>query len=129
MADRLTFSSWMANLQVRFFTLRRGRLVGTDAQGNRYYEDRKGTGLHNRARRWVIYSGEPEASKVPPEWHGWLHHAYAAPLAAGSAYHKSWVKPHQPNLTGTAQAYLPPGHQLSGGQRAKATGDYEAWQP
>jgi NADH:ubiquinone oxidoreductase subunit len=40
-----------------------------------------------------------------------------------------WQKPHQPNLTGTAQAYRPPGHDYRGGHRAKATGDYEPWQP
>lgn len=128
MADRMTFSAWMANLQVRWFTFLRGKHVGTDAYGNRYFEDKK-MGLHNRKRRWVLYKGEPEASKVPPEWHGWIHHGMEQPLAAGSAYHQAWVKPHQANLTGTAGAYRPPGHQLSGGQRDKATGDYEAWQP
>ena len=34
-----------------------------------------------------------------------------------------------PNLTGTKAAYRPPGHILKGGQRDKATGDYEAWTP
>ena len=32
-------------------------------------------------------------------------------------------------MTGTENAYLPPGHTLEGGKRAKATGDYEAWRP
>ena len=32
-------------------------------------------------------------------------------------------------LTGTDQAYRPPGHTLKGGRRAKATGDYEPWTP
>ncbi len=118
----------MANLQVRWFTFRRGTLVGADANGNRYFEDKKRP-LHGRARRWVLFKGEPEASKVPPEWHGWLHHNMEAPLPAQSAYHQPWVKPHQANLTGTAAAYHPPGHQLAGGQREKATGDYEAWTP
>jgi len=128
MADRITFPSWMANIQVRFFTFRRGRLVGTDEYGNRYYEDRK-VNHHGRKRRWVLYKGEPEATKVPPEWHGWLHHSMSAPLPKDSPYHQPWVKPHRPNLTGTAQAYHPPGSQLAQGQREKATGDYEAWQP
>jgi NADH:ubiquinone oxidoreductase subunit len=128
MADRITFASWMGNLQVRFFTFRRGRFIGQDEQGNRYFEDRK-VNHHGRKRRWVLYKGEPEASKVPPEWHGWLHYGMEAPLAKDSAYHKSWVKPHQANLTGTAMAYRPPGHQLEGGKRDKATGDYEAWTP
>jgi NADH:ubiquinone oxidoreductase subunit len=42
---------------------------------------------------------------------------------------KPWEKEHLPNLTGTAAAYRPPGSLLGGGQRAPATGDYEAWQP
>ena len=58
----------------------RGELVGTDQYGNRYYRlkgdkpSRRGGGRFSRERRWVIYNGEPEASKVPPEWHAWLHH-------------------------------------------------------
>ena len=40
-----------------------------------------------------------------------------------------WQKDHLPNLTGTRYAYRPPGHVLSGGQRDKATGDYEPWTP
>ena len=40
-----------------------------------------------------------------------------------------WQQEHQPNLTGTAAAYRPPGHELEGGRRARATGDYEAWTP
>jgi len=32
-------------------------------------------------------------------------------------------------LTGSPQAYRPPGHDFQGGQRAKATGDYEPWTP
>ena len=26
-----------------------------------------------------IYNGTVEASRVPPDWHGWLHHTYAEP--------------------------------------------------
>jgi NADH:ubiquinone oxidoreductase subunit len=26
-------------------------------------------------------------------------------------------------------AYVPPGHERRGGQRQRATGDYEAWRP
>ena len=51
----------------------RGELVGTDEFENRYYRcDR--SRLHGRERRWVLFKGEAEASRVPPEWHAWLHH-------------------------------------------------------
>ena len=109
-------------------TLFCGSRVGQDEFGNRYYRERR-TPAGQRERRWVMYAGEPEASKVPPEWHIWLHHTAKNPISGESPFHKSWQTAYQPNMTGTAQAYLPPGHTLEGGQRPKATGDYEAWRP
>jgi len=38
-----------------------GEKVGEDSLGNRYYRARKGN------RRWVIYNGSNDASRVPPE--------------------------------------------------------------
>ncbi len=105
------------------------RLVGTDQHGNRYYEAKPRPG-YSFTRRTVRYKGAPEASLVPPEWHGWLHHqSDALPDVQSSPYRKPWMKPHQPNMTGTTGAYRPPGHVLAGGQRDRATGDYEAWTP
>ena len=78
-------------------------------------------------RRWVIYQGEPEGSKVPPEWHAWLHHTVDE--VPGAWPHYPWQKPHQPNMTGTPLAYHPRGSVLLGGHRARATGDYEPWSP
>lgn len=115
------------SLGTRLFTWLKGETVGEDAFGNRYYREKKRMAGY-RERRWVIYKGEPEASKVPPEWHGWLHHITdALPDANASSY--EWQKPHMPNLTGTDLAYRPPGHTLKGGQRARSTGDYEPWRP
>ncbi len=105
-----------------------GRLVGTDEFGNRYYRS-KGKKLHGRERRWVLFKGRAEASKVPPEWHAWLHHTTQAPLTEAAVQARPWQKEHQPNRTGTPDAYRPRGHDLRGGQRAPATGDYEAWTP
>ncbi len=107
----------------------RGRPIGTDPSGNQYYEGKARQGYKN-LRRWVIYKGAPEASTVPPEWHGWLHHQTdEVPDLQSGSFRKPWQKPHRPNLTGTNQAYRPPGHILAGGKRDKATGDYEAWSP
>jgi len=103
-----------------------GIAAGHDQFGNRYFRSRR-TPKGEREKRWVIYAGEPEASKVPPEWHIWLHHTAAAPLPDTSR--RPWQKPYQQNMTGTREAYLPPGHTLEGGKRNKATGDYEAWKP
>jgi NADH:ubiquinone oxidoreductase subunit len=51
------------------------------------------------------------------------------PDAQSLSFRRPWQKPHQPNLTGTTEAFRPAGHLLEGGQRAKGTGDYEAWHP
>lgn len=108
----------------RLWTLRRGQLVGEDTQGNKYYADRK-----DAKRRWVVYNGLAEASRIPPEWHGWLHKTVdEAPADAGYTP-RQWEKPHQPNLTGSQQAYRPAGSLVTGAPRAKTVGDYEAWKP
>lgn len=112
----------------RLFTWVRGRFVGSDGDGNRYFEDRFGRpGMRSRPRRWVLYRGRAEATKVPPEWHAWLHHTTEAPIPL--AARKPWQAPHRPNLTGTPLSYRPPGHDYEGGRRPPATGDYEAWTP
>lgn len=103
------------------YTRRRGVLVGEDSTGNTYYETR------DSAKRWVIFNGESEASRVPPDWHGWLHHTYDAPPTEAPLKHREWEKPHQENLTGTVAAYAPEG-SLRAAQPA-ARSDYEAWQP
>jgi NADH:ubiquinone oxidoreductase subunit len=77
----------------------------------------------------VIYNGEVEASRVPPEWHIWLHHTTDATPPEGGPARQPWQKDHLPNLTGTDLAYRPPGHTLKGGRRDAATGDYEPWTP
>lgn len=105
------------------------RKAGTDQAGNRYYTARPRPG-YKLDRRWVMYNGTPEATKIPPEWHGWLHHQTdIVPDSDTPSFRRPWQKQHEPNLTGTDSAYRPPGHILSGGQRDKATGDYEAWVP
>ena len=116
----------MAGFGTLLFTWLKGKLVGTDTAGNRYYIER-GSPKGRRARRWVIYNGRTEASAVPSEWHAWLHHTVDAPLT--DSQRRPWQKPHQANPSGTTGAYLPPGHELRGGKRDRATGDYEAWQP
>lgn len=103
--------------------------IGTDSFGNRYYEGKPIKG-YSRPRRWVIYKGKPEATAIPPEWHGWIHHqTNVIPEEGEKSFRRKWQKPYTPNMTGTEKAYRPKGHILEGGKRAKATGDYEAWDP
>lgn len=112
----------------RLFTMLYGAQVGTDSQGNVYYRSKR-TPRGPRERRWVVYDGKVEASLVPPAWHSWLHHTTDDIPEDDVGRRWDWQKDHQPNLTGTADAYRPPGHVLKGGQRDAATGDYEPWQP
>lgn len=104
-----------------------GRHVGTDRTGNQYFESRRPNPHYRRHRRWVLYAGVPEATAVPPEWHGWLHHTTDAPLPETRRH--AWQRDHRPNRTGTAESYRPIGHDYAGGRRRDTTGDYEAWTP
>jgi NADH:ubiquinone oxidoreductase subunit len=114
------------DIGTKIFTWLHGRPVGKDADGNRYFTEKRAR-ANGRTKRWVVYAGAAEATAVPPEWHAWLHYTVDAPLP--DTGRKPWQKPHLPNLTGTAASYRPPGHDYRGGVRAAATGDYEAWEP
>ena len=111
----------------------RGEKVGTDAQGNAYFRARK-RHTDGRERRWVIYAGANDASRVPAEWHGWLHGSFADGENGGVPESnlppaRIWEVDYTPNATGTGAAYRPAGALERGGKRAAATGDYEAWTP
>ena len=108
-------------LNTRLHTWKNGVKVGEDEQGNIYYTTR------DEKRRWVIFNGEAEASRVNADWHGWLHHTYKETPLSNPLVHKNWEKPHQENLTGTISAYIPDG-SLKSTETKKRT-DYEAWKP
>jgi NADH:ubiquinone oxidoreductase subunit len=117
------------HLLTKIYTKLFGDLVGRDEFGNEYYVLKKPI-ASLRQKRWVLYTGAVEATRVPPDWHGWLHHSSnLIPQSGGLPTKQKWVQPHHANQTGTAQAYLPPGHALGHTKRAKATGDYQAWEP
>lgn len=118
------FAWWTGNTYgTRLFTMRYGTLVGDDELGNRYYRNA------DASKRWVIYRDLAEASKVPPEWHGWLHYTVDNPPSEESYTPHFWEKDHRPNMTGTSGAYRPRGSTMRTGDRPPATGDYESWKP
>ena len=120
----MLFSWWRgATYGTLWTTWLSGQAVGTDKFGNRYYETKDGK------RRWVLYNGTVEASRVPPDWHGWLHHTVDVPPTEADYQPREWEKPHLPNMTGTSRAYRPSGSTLMSGRRPKATGDYQPWTP
>ncbi|HGG04871.1 MAG TPA: NADH:ubiquinone oxidoreductase subunit NDUFA12 [Aliiroseovarius sp.] len=123
MSSILSFLTWWHDetIGTKLFTWRKGIRVGEDEQGNVFYRNR------DDSRRWVLYNGEPEASRVSPDWHGWLHHTFDNSPADKPLAHKAWEKPHHDNLTGTPDAYAPPGSMRRETPREQR--DYEAWQP
>lgn len=130
------FTWWNgATIGTQLFTARRGEKVGTDAQGNVYYRLRGrragkgGTASAGAERRWVIYNGANDSSRVPPEWHGWLHGAFDDVPESHLPPARIWEAEYTPNATGTADAYRPQGALERGGQRVRTYGDYEAWSP
>ncbi len=118
-------NTWGTRLYIR----RKMRLVGEDSLGNRYYEQRKGVGPVGKPRRFVTYVDGAEASKVPPEWHGWLHYTVDTPPTEQTYQAKPWQQPYQPNMTGTTQAYRPEGSILTPSKEPRTARDYQAWNP
>ncbi|MFT6023894.1 MAG: NADH:ubiquinone oxidoreductase subunit [Ascidiaceihabitans sp.] len=108
-------------LNTQLFTWRKGVRVGEDAQGNIFYNNA------DDSKRWVIFNGEAEATRVDPEWHGWLHRTWDEPPTKKPLKRQSWEKPHHENLTGTAMAYAPSGSIRRNEPAPRA--DYEAWTP
>ncbi|SLN57398.1 NADH dehydrogenase [Aquimixticola soesokkakensis] len=109
------------SIGTQLFTARNGVKVGEDVEGNVFYTSKDGK------KRWVIYNGESEATRVSPDWHGWLHHTFDDAPATTPLVHKTWEKPHHENLTGTPLAYAPAGSIRRDQPAPRA--DYEAWQP
>ena len=99
------------------YTLFTGKLVGIDEFGNKYYYNTKG-------KRCVIYSEQVESSKIPPEWHLWIHFLKNN-KPQDNLYKYKWQKKHQENLTGTIRAYKPDGSLASDSK--KSMKKYESW--
>lgn len=89
--------------------------IGTDEFGNEYYEKK------NR-KRFVLYKGSAEATKIPAEWHIWMHYLINIPPININTNKFSWQKIHLPNLTGTKNAYHPNNSKSNVSQN-----HYEPW--
>lgn len=119
------FTWWNgAGLGTRLMTRRHGREVGRDALGNVYFQHRK-----DPARRWVIYSGSNDTSRVAPGWTSWLRGQIDDVPDRSLPTRRAYEMDPVPNLSGTEGSYRPAGSLRRGGERAAATGDYQAWTP
>ncbi len=112
-----------ATIGTALFSARNGIAVGSDDAGNRYFQSKDGK------KRWVMYNGANDASRVSPDWHGWLHGTHDGDPESYLPPARSWEKDSIGNNTGTAAAYRPAGALEQGGKRASAVGDYQAWNP
>tara|TARA_B100000073_G_scaffold293915_1_gene257740 strand:+ start:780 stop:1142 length:363 start_codon:yes stop_codon:yes gene_type:complete len=92
--NRQTFGT---RLNTFFF----GKLVGEDQFGNKYYENKK------RKKRWVIYNGEIDATKIPVNWYSWMHFMNNKIEEVHDLKKYDWQKNHLSNQTGTEKAYNP----------------------
>ena len=99
------------------YTLLTGNFIGSDQFGNKYYSNSKG-------RRWVIYKNNVESSKIPPNWHLWIH-SLTIKKPENIINKFPWQKEHEENLTGTKRAYKPDGSLAS--ESKKNMKKYETW--
>ncbi|WP_037502330.1 NADH:ubiquinone oxidoreductase subunit NDUFA12 [Sphingomonas jaspsi] len=119
------FTWWNgASWGTTFFSRRHGEEMGRDDAGNIYFQHRK-----DPTRRWVIYDGNNDSSRVPPGWNAWLRGTIDEIPEKSLPPRRPFEQAPQPNLTGTERTYRPSGSLARSGRRAPATGDYEAWKP
>jgi NADH:ubiquinone oxidoreductase subunit len=112
-----------ATIGTSLYSWRKGKAFGEDELGNRYFQTADGK------RRWVMYKGANDASRISPDWHGWLHHTHDGQPGDYLPPVRGFEADALPNLTGTAAAYRPAGALEKGGKRQRSTGDYQAWSP
>jgi len=99
------------------YTLFTGKFEGSDQFGNKYYSNSKG-------KRWLIYKNNIESTKIPPEWHAWIHFL-TKKIPSDNLRRFSWQKKHEENLTGTKKAYKPEGSLTN--EERKNVKKYEVW--
>ncbi len=116
------FTWWEgATLGTALFSWKNGSKVGEDQLGNRYFE--------GKGRRWVMYAGANDVSRVPPDWYAWLTRQIEDVPDRALSPPPKFLREPTPNLTGTPAAYRPTGALEKGGRRQAASGDYQAWSP
>jgi len=100
-------------LCIKFFSQK----IGSDEFGNEYFQNKQG-------KRFVLYKGLAEPSKIPAEWFGWVHYSTDISPVLINTHKFSWQKIHLPNLTGTKGAYSPKHSSVK-----NTNSQYQAWKP
>ena len=116
------FTWWNGQtLGTRISTYFYGQFVMMDDNYNKFYRNKSDT------RRWVIYKGEVEATKVSPEWNNWLRFTSLNPPLESDSKHE-WQIKHKQNQTGTKNAYSPNSSRFNQKKNDEDL-DYEKWNP
>ena len=116
------FTWWEgATLGTAIFSRRHGTKVGEDQLGNLYFE--------GKGRRWVMYEGSNDVSRVPPDWYAWLTRQIDDVPDKALPPAPKFLREPTPKLTGTPAAYRPSGALEKGARRQRSSGDYQAWSP
>lgn len=102
--------------------------VGEDEFGNRYFEE-KSEKISAKKKRFIIYHGQVEASKIPATWHRWLHYTTDKIPVNVNCHKYSWQKIHLPNLSGTLYEHSASASINKKGDRKLVSSDFEAWNP
>lgn len=104
------------HLGLLFYTKLLGTLIGCDAFNNRYYQLKFST----KEKRWVVYNGVNDPSKIDASWFSWLHFMTDT---HPSKSHTNW----RPNSTGTkfAQKMITSIENIP----QTALNCYESWSP
>ena len=119
------FTWWNgATVGTSLFTRRFGREIGRDEAGNVYFQHKD-----DPRRRWVIYAGDNDGSRVPPGWQAWLRGTIDDLPERALPQRRAFEQPPVPNLTGSDGAWVPSGSLRAEGVRPASTGDYSAWTP
>ncbi len=114
------------NLRAVLKTWFYGEFVGIDSQGNKYYEAKNNS--DKEGQRWVMFSRKCDASNISSAWQHWLTHSVSLSPSQKSRKAYPWQKPRLPNLTGSSNAYLPPGNIKSEAGLNKIN-YYQPWTP
>ena len=114
--------TWWHNQTIgtRIWSFFNGYKIGDDMFGNIYMRNK------DDSKRWVLYEGDVDSSKVPPEWNGWLRYTSNKIPSLQKKY--SWEKKHVKNQTGTKNSYYPSASVLNN-PKGKKKSEYEQWSP
>lgn len=113
------------HLSTYIYTFLFGKFVGKDEFQNSYY--RSNNLLHKKEKRWVIYKGIVESTKIPPLWHRWIHFITNELPNEKRVEKLSWQKEHRANFTATSMSYHP--NSDKNYTYKKIPIHYQAWKP